>query len=589
MNRAARNGFCPDNSFAASTVLLILVAFCLVSPQLVRSADFKSIKEIRPFSIKSRDARSSSIAVSVDSDIYHTFKNGAVKQLITVPVSITEQLTLELVRFEVVLPEAKFYIGSPSGNIPAPAPEVVMYRGKVRGDYNSHVYISFTSKGHSTGYISSKGVTHYIAHQSGYDFTTITTFEGGAELPPFAELCGVPDGVFTGLKSTIGQRTPTETPAGPIVAVLGLDADQRFYNIFGDLIDTENYLMQLLGAISDIYMRDFNMKLVTGFVRVWTAGGEPFDQNSLAGFAEYWNNNEDTSGLDIIHLITARRDLGFGGVAYLSSYCTDSRYSISGFMNGSFPTPFGEPSNSNWDVIVMAHELGHNFGTLHTHDNSQYDPLIDSCAFDFPSRGTIMSYCHIHPGYTANIEPRFPVRVQYVVETDVTNGLECFYHDCDGNGVDDAIDLLNETYPDVNSNNIPDVCEDCNGNSILDNIDIAGASDDENLNGIPDECEADCDGNGTPDSWETFFLNDINDNGVLDECEPDCNVNDTADFIEIADGRLDDFDRNNIPDICQDCNGNLIPDWIDLEREFNLFVADRNGGIREYHARSGYP
>ncbi len=574
-----------------STVIVAVLAtfFFITNSGYARNVLPQPLEPVKPFSIQTIDQFSGTLSVRVDKNIYQSLSAGSNIQNIEVPVSKSENLMLELERFEVVTPDARFVIGSPSGSIDVPSPEIVLFRGKVAGVVNSHAYISFTSKGHSAGFIAVNGLTHYIARKPGEDYSTITQVDGGAELPPFAELCGVEDGTLGGLKSTLGSRGPADSPAGPIVAIIALDADQKYYNIFGDLTDAQNYLLQLLGAVHDIYLRDVNMRLLTSFVRVWENGGEPFDQNDLDSFADHWNNNEDTSGLDIVHMITGRRDLGFGGIAYLTAFCSDVRYSISGFINGSFPTPFGAPSNSNWDVIVMAHELGHNFGTLHTHDQSQYDPLIDSCAFDFPSRGTIMSYCHIHPGYTSNIDVSFPVRVQAIIETTVTGGMDCFWFDCNLNGIDDVIDIAGPTSADVNLNNIPDECEDCNGNSIFDNIDIAGPSNDVNDNGIPDECEDDCDGNGIPDEWEAHLVNDINDNGILDECEPDCNTNDTADFIEIAAGTLDDFDRNNIPDICQDCNNNTIPDWIDLEREFNLFVADRAGGIREYHAKSGYP
>jgi len=577
--------------FKPNQVLLFVMACLLFSGVLAyaRSSPNQIVSNVEPFTIESSNSIPGVLSVSLDNEVYQLLKDGARSQVIVLPISNSEELSLELERFEVVAPGARFLIGSTAGSITTPKPEVILYRGKVAGDYNSHAYLSFTSRGHSSGYVTVNDETYYIARQPGQEFSTITKTEGDAELSPFVDFCGVGDGISTELKSTRESRGPADSPAGPRVAIIALDADQKYYNIFGDIGEAENYLLQLLGAVSDIYLRDVNMKLMTTFVRIWSAGGEPFDQNSLGSFRDYWNNNEDTSGLDIVHLITGRRDLSFGGIAYVHAFCSDIRYSISGFMNGSFPVPFGAASISNWDVIVMAHELGHNFGTYHTHDISQYDPLIDSCAFDFPSLGTIMSYCHIHPGYTSNIEVRFPVRVQQIIETAVVFGSDCFWFDCNDNGIDDAIDIAGPTSDDVNLNNIPDECEDCNGNSILDNIDILGASDDENGNGIPDECEADCDGNGTPDEYEAYFLNDVDDDGILDVCEPDCNGNDTADFLDIALGTLTDYDRNNIPDVCQDCNSNSISDWIDLEREYNLYVADRNGGIREYHAKSGVP
>src|SRR5690606_8177155 len=56
-----------------------------------------------------------------------------------------------------------------------------------------------------------------------------------------------------------------------------------------------------------------------------------------------------------------------------------------------------------------AHELGHQFGTPHTHD---YNPRIDNCAGgQCISNGTIMSYCHTCPGGMNNVTLRFHQRV----------------------------------------------------------------------------------------------------------------------------------------------------------------------------------
>lgn len=85
--------------------------------------------------------------------------------------------------------------------------------------------------------------------------------------------------------------------------------------------------------------------------------------------------------------------------------------------------------------------------------------------------------------------------------------------DCNGNGVDDALDIADGTSADCNGNDIPDECdiasgaEDCNGNSLPDSCEIAsGTAADTNLDGIPDECQceevpaaccpADLDGDG---------------------------------------------------------------------------------------------
>jgi hypothetical protein len=67
--------------------------------------------------------------------------------------------------------------------------------------------------------------------------------------------------------------------------------------------------------------------------------------------------------------------------------------------------------------------------------------------------------------------------------------------DCNGNDIDDAVDIAGGVSPDCNGNGIPDECiedeNDCNSNGYPDECDVTDAiSVDENGNGIPDECEA---------------------------------------------------------------------------------------------------
>ncbi len=125
--------------------------------------------------------------------------------------------------------------------------------------------------------------------------------------------------------------------------------------------------------------------------------------------------------------------------------------------------------------------------------------------------------------------------------------------DCDGDGVPDELEA------DCNANGIPDDCEelaDCNANGVPD---VCESFADCNAYGIPDECDADCNGNGIPDDCES--LTDCNANGVPDECETlaDCNANGVPDVCE----SLADCNANGVPDVCEtlaDCNANGIPD-----------------------------
>jgi hypothetical protein len=521
-------------------------------------------------------------------------KQGAEKRLVRLPLNDRESVMLALERFEVITSRTRFLIGAPGGDLVAPNPDVVLFRGHVLGEPDTRAFIAFTGQGSANGSLTlADGRTYYVSQPAadaadGWNRPIyIHQEDPTAEFPEPPAFCGVE--APAGFHHQLPKRISRDIVAGLRVCELALEADQTYVDLFGDVVAAENYIVQVIGAISDIYIRDVGCKMIISFLRTWPDGNEPFSADNIYGFTDYWQSDENPEPYDIIHLLSARRDLSYGGVGWVGGTCDPlGTYSISGYLNGSYPTPVDLPNNGNWDIIVTAHEMGHNFGTYHTHDG--FTPPIDNCGNGEPSRGTIMSYCHVYMGYTANIDLRFHRLVQnvMVIESGVS---DCFWHDCNGNNIPDDEDISSATSDDDNSNGIPDECEDCNSNGILDDVDIAGGEPDLNANGIPDVCEPDCNGNGYPDEFEieVELADDDNGNVIPDECDPDCDGNMIPDFAEVADGSKDDYDRNTVPDICQDCDSNGVTDWLDLSRQHNFFVASQSGFVREYHRASGYP
>lgn len=545
------------------------------------------------FSTLEENVPENRLTATLDGTAYERLAAGDESRRILVPVAGQAPLELDLTRFSVIAPGAVFKRGLEDA-VPS---RIVLYKGSVSGEPNSTAYLSVSSSGIVNGFAQPVGGQPvYIAtpsetYRAGAPLVTVTVGDYG-DLPDFAEFCAT-DIDLTRLSYL---KKPSEVqltdPAGLRIATVGIEADHMFCNLFGgDALATQDYVIQLLGAIATIYERDLSIHLQIGWLRTWPAGGEPFTADNLSGFRNYWNANEDTTLVDLVHLLSGTRTTSYGGVAYLSGTCgTDFAYGIDGYMNGSFPTNYNESSLGSWDIIVWAHEMGHNFGTLHTHDIDQYDPLIDSCAQGFPSRGTIMSYCHSAPGYTLNTDMRFHQRVQATIQAEMDFG-GCHVYDCNGNGVDDSIDIANLTSLDANLDGIPDECQDCNGNSILDPVETLGGINDINGNTIPDECEDDCNQNGVPDEYETQngFTADTNGNGIPDSCEPDCNGNAVADHTELSGDMALDLDRNLILDECEDCNTNGITDWKDLQGQYNAYIIDQGGFVREYLGASGVP
>ncbi len=577
------------------TISVLSLFTILIFSQMINAKDQANLPELSltPFTLFETDYNDDFLKVTLAPQTFQAVSAKMQTLFIEIPLPEKGIVSTELEPFDIISDDARFFFGTDLAN----KPTVKLFRGHISGDPNSIVFLAITDDNKANGIISEGTGERYILSEGSAlqteDIMTIHRESASATLPDFPTFCGVEDdaGFTKSIQSQLSQSVATLNGSTRL-ATLAVDGDLKYVQLFNNATDAQNYAIQLIGAISSIYIRDFDVKLEIAFLRLWTSGGEPYDAASLNDFANYWVTNENPFDYNIVHLLSGRRDLPFGGIAYLSGTClADYTFSISGYLNGSFPSPLDAPHLGNWDVIVGAHEMGHNFGTGHTHEISSYDPPIDSCASGFSTQGTIMSYCHIHPGYTTNTDLRFHGRVRDYIKTILAQS-NCWIRDCNENSVDDAIDISSSFSADVNNNGIPDECEDCNGNGVLDSDDILAGFVDIDANGVLDICEPDCNGNGFPDSLDLAvgISADLNFNSIPDDCEPDCDANGILDFIDIQNGTYTDYDRNQTPDICQDCNNNGVVDWDDTEKQFNFFVGDNiRNYVREYHNNSGVP
>jgi len=546
-----------------------------------------------PFAVVAELADAAGVVLDVRGDTIDRLRSGPKRTAVRLPVSRRDEVTLELERFEVTSQGTRFLRAGPDGMQQVDAPSVVLLRGAVVGEEQSHVFLALSDRRVSNGYlIRGDGSRYFISgpdrRRANAPDLTVHRAEAARGFPDHVPFCGTDHTpVAKNLTQASGNvATVGVLPGSPYLLRVAIEADEEFIDLFGgDVGAAEAYIVQLIGAVSDTYRRDFDAHLRLDFVRTWPAGGEPFGADDLAGFASYWIVNEDPSAYQFVHLLSGRRDLPYGGIAYLSGPCGDA-YGISGLLLGSFPTPVAGPDLGNWDLSVVAHEMGHNMGTGHTHDS--YSPPIDACASGIHKRSTIMSYCHTTAGGMLNTDMRFHARVQDVV-TDILDSSTCVFLDCNENGLDDLEETSFGFADDINGNGIPDECDDCDGDGTLDSDEILGGAPDVDGNGIPDECEPDCNANDAPDEWEVATLQaaDANGNRVPDACEPDCNGNGVADHVDIDLDPTRDLDRNTVPDECQDCDANGQSDWLDMLRQFNIYVADRGGFVREFHATAG--
>ncbi len=507
--------------------------------------------------------------------------------------------------------------GSPVEPISTAVANALVLQGRVSGSTDSFVFLTLSETGGGGVIdIGGTGAARYLVSSRSSDGSimpegqfTIKRVAFRGRRHPETPLCGVADSSSGAGPIHLERDQANADPAsrhgaettrdllpggprgamampGPRVIELAVETDHELFQLFGDTVTTASYVAAVFSEVSAIYQRDFNTRVELTYVRVWDHWDDLFNQpDPLSMFRSYWNNNMQAVPRDVAQFFSGRRDFPYGGVAYLGALCGSNGYGVTGYALGVQPDPQA-PSVFHYDILVAAHELGHNVNAPHTHSLQ----LDDCFNLDTPARrGTIMSYCsQTVSGGNAVADLRFHTDIQTIVETYLV-GIQCLYHDCDGNGVADETEIMAGAV-DSNDNGILDVCEDCNANEILDPTDIAFAnSTDVNLNGIPDECETDCNTNSIPDDVDlaSGFSRDEDFDNVPDECQTDCDISGRADYIEILADMTLDIDRDTILDSCQDCDNDGINDLTELDNAHSAWLAGYWGGVRAFHAATG--
>ena len=303
--------------------------------------------------------------------------------------------------------------------------DLTLWKGSIAGVEGSRVQLAFSSHG-SYGWIHD-GVT--TTHVSSF------AAEGGdwsrARLRIYSDaaLAAAPRGVpgdfcqtgtipGPGGPGTINPwmvSQPTAGAATKLECRMAVETDWQLWNIWKDLQAEQNYVLALIGAVSDRYDEQVDVRITFPYVQFYTTQEDPWTTQDSGGgsgdllgeFQGRWAGNIP-AGAHIAHFLSGA-GLG-GGVAWVGVLCNQTYgFAVSGNINGGVTFPVQQGSNT-WDFFVTAHETGHNFGTLHTHD---YCPPLDECASNCngvtncTNQGTNMSYCHGCPGGMNNITTYF--------------------------------------------------------------------------------------------------------------------------------------------------------------------------------------
>ncbi len=336
-------------------------------------------------------------------------------------------MDIVLTRVQIISDDAKIVVGSKDGQSEMAHPQVIMLSGMVTGDPTSMAYLAISPYG-TNGFVELNGELISISTGPYAQEKKLAEALRSARMSELikpeemrVDVCGYTVG-DTALEPSgpAIEYAPRADRGGAVcrIAEIAIETDWEFTDrIFGGNTNASAaYIVSLMGAVSEIYERNVNVKLSIPFLRVWADDSDPYSVaagDPLDLVRGEWNATMGGVDRTLVHYFTGRTDTSYGGVAYLSVLCNESfGYGVSAYINGFFPYPLVDHNGGNWDVVVASHELGHNFGTGHTHD---YSPQIDGCGTGDCSSafgGTIMSYCHACSGGLANLVLQFHSRVQ---------------------------------------------------------------------------------------------------------------------------------------------------------------------------------
>ena len=330
------------------------------------------------------------------------------------PLSSAESSNLILTKFELMAPEGMLYLGTEIGDVPVQMDKVAFFKGTVKGDNSSFVYLAVFEH-YTAGFIekttSKNTIERFVVAPISIDKNSnqimVVTKDDAKSRPFQCHTEALPSYDFDVHKSMQQaaenlKNNEKSLNSKNLVCQLAIDCDNELFIAHQSNVSRAvNYVLTVVGASSAVYERDVNVSFQIPYLRIWTVV-DPYPSTNagmLGQFRDYWLRSMRHIPRTLAMLMSAGR---YGGVAWVNTLCSNVNdgygFGASGIgENVTYPA-----DNYIWDVDVVSHELGHNFGSPHTH-NCSWNPAIDSCygaeggcfTGTKPRIGTIMSYCHL--------------------------------------------------------------------------------------------------------------------------------------------------------------------------------------------------
>lgn len=283
---------------------------------------------------------------------------------------------------------------------PAEAGIALPYRGYVVGDPDSWIRVSVSERGFEGLVYMRDELWDVRESGEGEIIMAPADVADYVDIPSHLQhSCATADAEAAHATYADELTTGAMEAKGCMQISIALVADYSHVAKLGGASASENEMVKRLNETDGIYRAQLNYGFSVKQVRTFANSGGPSFNNKSSGntpldeFADY--KKKEFAELGLAHLFLGRTSSGTVGRAFIGATCSTSKGAgVSNYLGK------GKAS-----TVVVAHEIGHNFGAPHDASNAPYimAPSIEDDSNKF-SNGS-KSKIHSHVGSVSCFKP----------------------------------------------------------------------------------------------------------------------------------------------------------------------------------------
>jgi hypothetical protein len=339
----------------------------------------------------------------------------------TVPRANGPDFELELIESNVISDDFTVFTSS-NPDVPFDYTPGKHYMGIVSGDRHSVVALSLFDH-QLVGMINTNEGNFVLAKLENTRDQYIL-YNDKSLVPEFDMGCDMPDDDANYTDEQLAGTSSRD--AGDCVRIY-VEVHEDITNGKGGVTQATDYVTAVFNQSAILYAND-GISITISEMFVWNTTS-PYTSNSTSTLLSQFQANNGAFNGDLGHLVGYA---GGGGIAAGFAGICNSNPDNSMCYSGIQSTYSNVPTYS-WTVMVVTHEMGHLFGSRHTHACvwNGNNTAIDGCAGGTegscslpgnpPGGGTIMSYCH-QTSVGINMNNGFGPQPSAVVNNSVNNG-----------------------------------------------------------------------------------------------------------------------------------------------------------------------